>query len=301
MCARVVGIVADVHRFQPAGEAVDALLRPVRPGARDGRHGPRRSARTAIRRPPFRKVRKLLQQLDPTIAYVDATTLQDDIDPQVRPWRLGASVFGLMGVLALLVAAVGLYSVMSYLVAQRTHELGVRIALGASGGNIVSLVLRSSVGMALLGIAIGLGLALAAGRFIEPLLFNTSARDAVRARRRVGARCSRSRCSRACSRRCARRRGSDGGAACRCDVHWRTADMIRPGIRRLFRLAFHRREDAARDVRDEIRLHVELRTEQLIGGGMAPDEAREGSGTKVRIDRQCAPETRRTPQRTGRP
>jgi hypothetical protein len=50
--------------------------------------------------------------------------------------------------------------------------------------------------------------------------------------------------------------------------------MIRPGIKKLFRLAFHRREDAARDVRDEIRLHVELRTQQLIGGGMAPDEAR---------------------------
>jgi ABC-type antimicrobial peptide transport system permease subunit len=116
--------------------------------------------------------------MDATIAYVDESTLQDDVDPQVRPWTLGASMFGLMGILALLVAAVGLYSVMSYLVAQRTHELGVRIALGASGRNIVSLVLRSGVGMALLGIVIGLGMALIAGRFIEPLLFNTSARDA---------------------------------------------------------------------------------------------------------------------------
>ncbi|MGH7655559.1 MAG: FtsX-like permease family protein, partial [Gemmatimonadaceae bacterium] len=94
------------------------------------------------------------------------------------PWRLGASMFGMMGLLALLVAALGLYSVMSYLVAQRTHELGVRIALGASEANIVSIVFRSSVGMATLGIAIGLALSLVAGRFIEPLLFHTSARDA---------------------------------------------------------------------------------------------------------------------------
>ena len=84
---------------------------------------------------------------------------------------------GLMGILALLVAAVGLYSVMSYLVAQRTHELGVRIALGAQGADIVSLVVRSSVGMAMLGIVIGVGISLAAGRFIEPLLFDASARD----------------------------------------------------------------------------------------------------------------------------
>ena len=125
------------------------------------------------------ELRRMLQQMDPTIAFVDATTLQDDVDPQVRPWTLGASMFGVMGILALLVAAVGLYSVMSYLVAQRTHELGVRIALGASGGNIISLILRSSVGMALTGIAIGLGMALVAGRFIEPLLFNTSPRDSL--------------------------------------------------------------------------------------------------------------------------
>jgi ABC-type antimicrobial peptide transport system permease subunit len=116
--------------------------------------------------------------MDPTIAYVDESTLQTDVDPQVLPWRLGATMFSMMGLLALLVAAVGLYSVMLYLVVQRTHELGVRIALGAQGGDIVSLVLRSSVGMALLGIAIGVGMSLVAGRFIEPLLFRTSARDA---------------------------------------------------------------------------------------------------------------------------
>ena len=56
--------------------------------------------------------------------------------------------------------------------------------------------------------------------------------------------------------------------------------MIRPRIKKLFRLAFHRREDAERDVRDEIRLHVELRTEQLIGGGMAPDQARKEAERK---------------------
>jgi ABC-type antimicrobial peptide transport system permease subunit len=86
-------------------------------------------------------------------------------------------VFGLMGVLALAVAAMGLYSVMSYLVAQRTHEMGVRIALGAGDRDILALILRSSLGMAAFGVVFGLGLALASGRFVAPLLFETSPRD----------------------------------------------------------------------------------------------------------------------------
>ena len=69
-------------------------------------------------------------------------------------------MFGLFGALALLVAAIGLYSVISYLVTQRRHELGVRIALGAQMGNIVGMVVRYGVGLAVVGIVIGMVLAL---------------------------------------------------------------------------------------------------------------------------------------------
>ncbi len=175
-CLRIVGVVADVHRSRLKEATGTHYYVPK--GQEHGIGGtnlivrPRVDAASVIP-----DVRKLLQDMDPTIQYVNEATLQDDVDPQIRPWRLGASVFGLMGILALLVAAVGLYSVMSYLVAQRTHELGVRIALGAQGADIVSLVVRSSVGMAMLGIVIGVGISLAAGRFIEPLLFDASARD----------------------------------------------------------------------------------------------------------------------------
>ena len=86
-------------------------------------------------------------------------------------------MFTLLGVLALIVAAVGLYSVMSYLVAQRTREIGVRIALGARTTSIVGLILRNGVSLAGLGVGIGIVLALAGGRFIAPLLFDTSPRD----------------------------------------------------------------------------------------------------------------------------
>ena len=176
-CSRIVGVVADAHAWglkelpalnyylpfgQERGMGGTALL--VRPM-------PGREADVS------RAVRALLLSIDPSISFVHAASLQDAIDPQIRPWRLGAGVFALMGVLALVVAAVGLYSVMSYLVAQRTREIGVRMALGAQARSIVFLVLRNCVSMAATGVAIGLGIALWAGRFLAPLLFDTSPRD----------------------------------------------------------------------------------------------------------------------------
>ncbi|MFI5311600.1 MAG: FtsX-like permease family protein, partial [Gemmatimonadales bacterium] len=176
VCARIVGIVGDVHRRSLREEASMQYYVPF--GQQAGFGGT--SLLIRARGAPSSVVtaaRRALVDLDPSIRYVGTQTLQELVDPQIRPWRLGASVFGLMGVLALVVAAAGLYSVMSYLVAQRTRELGVRIALGAGGGNIVALVLRSSLGMAALGVAIGTGLALWAGRFVAPLLFETSPDD----------------------------------------------------------------------------------------------------------------------------
>jgi ABC-type antimicrobial peptide transport system permease subunit len=122
-------------------------------------------------------LRTEMLRLNPAISFVRVERLQDSVDPQIRPWRLGATMFGLFGALALLVAAIGLYSVISYLVAQRTHELGVRVALGAQVGNIVGLVVRYGVGLAAVGILIGTVIAFNAGRLIEPLLFDTSPRN----------------------------------------------------------------------------------------------------------------------------
>ena len=115
--------------------------------------------------------------MDPTFGYIDVGTLQESLDPQLRPWRLGATMFGVFGALALLVAAVGLYSVMSYSAAQRSHEMGVRIALGAKAADIRRLILRAGIWTAGTGVAIGAVLALAGGRYVEALLFETSARN----------------------------------------------------------------------------------------------------------------------------
>ena len=88
-------------------------------------------------------------------------------------------VFVAFGGLAVVVAAVGLYGVIGYTVAQRMHELGMRVALGAQSGHIVRLVLKQGIGFAAGGVTIGLVLALVASRWIEPLLYKQSPRDPV--------------------------------------------------------------------------------------------------------------------------
>ena len=122
-------------------------------------------------------IRLDLQRLAPGMVYVEATTLQDIIDPNVRPWRLGATMFTLFGLLALVLAGIGLYSAIAYGVSQRRHEIGVRLALGAAGRDIIRMVLGEGVRVIAVGIAVGLVLALAGARFVESLLFGVHARD----------------------------------------------------------------------------------------------------------------------------
>jgi len=124
-------------------------------------------------------VRKALQAVMPGQSYVGVQPMNDIIDTQRRSWKVGATMFVAFGVLALLVAAVGLYGVITYNVAQRMHELGVRIALGAQAADVVRLVVGQGVRFALVGVTLGLGLALIAAKWIQPLLFEQSARDPV--------------------------------------------------------------------------------------------------------------------------
>ena len=122
-------------------------------------------------------VRKALQRVMPGQTYVTVTPMQEIVDGQRRSWQVGATMFVAFGVLALLVAAVGLYGVISYNVAQRMHELGVRIALGAQARDVVRLVVGQGVRFAVAGVALGLALALLAAKWIQPLLFQQSAKD----------------------------------------------------------------------------------------------------------------------------
>jgi ABC-type antimicrobial peptide transport system permease subunit len=102
---------------------------------------------------------------------------QELIDPQLRSWRLGATLFSGFGVLAVGIAAVGLFAVVSYLVTQRTAEIGVRLALGGSGARVVRLVVGDAVRMAAAGAFVGMVLAMAGAPLVQSMLFETSARE----------------------------------------------------------------------------------------------------------------------------
>ena len=111
------------------------------------------------------------------VRFVNAVSMSDYIEPEMRSWRLGASMFTAFGFLALIVAGWGLYSVLAFDVALRQRELGIRSALGADVARIVRLVLSQAVLLVAVGVGIGLLASWAASRFVEPLLFQVSATD----------------------------------------------------------------------------------------------------------------------------
>ena len=124
-------------------------------------------------------VRKAMQRVMPGQSYVTTKPFIDIVDQQRRSWQLGATMFVAFGVLALVVAAVGLYGVIGYNVTQRMHELGVRVALGAQARDILRHDVGQGVRFGLAGVALGTLLAYAASRWLEPLLFQQSPRDPV--------------------------------------------------------------------------------------------------------------------------
>ena len=122
-------------------------------------------------------VRRALQTAAPNLPFADVRPMQMLYSWQLRPWRLGATMFATFGVLALVLFAVGLYSVIAYAVAQRTHELGVRIAIGATAPRIAGMIVRQALTLALGGLAVGIAVALVAAQFVKPLLYRTSPQD----------------------------------------------------------------------------------------------------------------------------
>ena len=122
-------------------------------------------------------VRRRLHTLMPGDSYLVAAPASRIVAPYLASWRSGATMFVVFGALALALAAIGLYSVIAYDVSRRTQELGVRMALGASSVEVLGLVVSEGVRLAVAGVAIGAVLALAASRWVEPLLFRQSARD----------------------------------------------------------------------------------------------------------------------------
>ena len=124
-------------------------------------------------------VRDAVRRVDANLPLMDLTTQQEQIDEGFAQERLFALAYSLFGGLATLLAAVGLFGVVSYNVARRTHEFGVRMALGAERRMITRMVLRESLSLVVLGVGLGLAAVLLAGRFVASLLFEVAPTDGL--------------------------------------------------------------------------------------------------------------------------
>jgi len=129
--------------------------------------------------PVERAVRREVSALDQNLPVSEVRTLEQHMGIAMLPARLGATLLGLFGVLALLLAAVGIYGVLAHGVAQRTREIGIRMALGARRGDVLRLVLGQAMGLTGLGIAIGLALALASTRLLAGFLYGIHPTDSI--------------------------------------------------------------------------------------------------------------------------
>jgi predicted permease len=123
-------------------------------------------------------VRAAMQKIDPELPLINVTTQTDQIEGRVAQERLFALAYTLFGALALLLACIGLFGLMSYNVSRRTSEIGIRMALGAQRNGVVGMILRESMIMVAIGAVLGLAGAAAGGRFIESVLFGLSTTDA---------------------------------------------------------------------------------------------------------------------------
>jgi predicted permease len=176
-CATVVGIAADVAGQRLLDEQRFMYYLPAE------QIDPRGASSIYLRMSEgdidaqIERVRKAMQAAMPGDGFVVVTPVQKRVDDSRRAWKLGATLFVAFGGLAMIVAAVGLYGVIGYDVTQRMHELGVRVALGATALRIVVLVLRGALTTTVVGVAIGLAIAFAGSSWLQPLLYKQSARD----------------------------------------------------------------------------------------------------------------------------
>ncbi len=171
----IIGVVKGERFGGPAADAEPALYPPLA-------QMPMSDVTLAVRaggdpQSVIAGVRDTMRSIDPDIALYDIETLDETLSHSVATPRFQAVLITSFGAIALLLAAIGLYALIAYQVQQRTNEIGVRLALGATQKEIARLVLLRAASLALTGIAIGLVGALATGRFLQAVVFQVSPRD----------------------------------------------------------------------------------------------------------------------------
>jgi ABC-type antimicrobial peptide transport system permease subunit len=122
-------------------------------------------------------IQHVVRELDPRLQVVELKTMDDVVNESLARERFIAQLASFFSLFALLLAAIGLYGIMSYAVTRRTSEIGIRIALGARASDVVRLVMKETMWLVVIGVAIGLSAALATTRLISALLFGLTPAD----------------------------------------------------------------------------------------------------------------------------
>lgn len=177
-CSEVVGVAEDVHQEGVRSETALQYWFPE--SQRQGDNGGIfalviRAEGDASRLAPA--LRQALAAHVPASMHLTVSPLASSVDRVVRPWRLGATMFSAFGALGLVIASVGLFSVLAYGVSQRQREFGVRVALGARQAGLVRMVLGQGLRLAAAGILLGVAACLAIGGQVAPLLLGVGPRD----------------------------------------------------------------------------------------------------------------------------
>jgi ABC-type antimicrobial peptide transport system permease subunit len=180
----IVGIVDDERQAkigEPSQPEIEFCLLQLSPGS-ILYHPATEAMDLAVRteRAPenmIPELRSVLRQANPEFALSTFDTMNQVVEDSFGSQRLAAHLLEIFGASALLLSIVGLYGLLAWVVAQRTRELGIRIALGARRGNLLWLVMRQAGGMLLVGVACGAGLAWMSARFVRTYLYGVSAHD----------------------------------------------------------------------------------------------------------------------------
>jgi putative ABC transport system permease protein len=181
---RIIGIAADVRDQMERAPASTIYQSELQLGYRNltlvVRAACPRQARKCEPASLATSIRRAIASMDRSIAVTDVRTMPQVVSEYLTPWRLLTTLLGIFAALALVVAGIGVYGVMAYAVRQRTHEIGIRMALGAGRGDVIGMVVRNAMRLAVWGATFGVLGALAVTRVLSSLLlYGVSPTDPV--------------------------------------------------------------------------------------------------------------------------
>lgn len=177
LCRTIVGVVGNIRQESITDETLPEIFIPLAQSPANTMTVLLRTTSDPLQL--AKAARGEVLAIDRNQPVYDVMTMQQRVDDVVAVSRSLMVLFGAFALLALILGAVGIYGIVSYSVTQRTHEIGIRMALGARAGNVLSLILKNGLVLVLTGIAIGVGGAFALTRFLTTLLFGVTPTDSV--------------------------------------------------------------------------------------------------------------------------